>query len=77
MGLPAPVIASYLDHRPPTTIKPLSAEVAALQQQTADLFYENRLVPKKVDIRQRIWQPTQLEENNYESEYVLVFTDPR
>ncbi|EFC0132909.1 sulfonate ABC transporter substrate-binding protein [Escherichia coli] len=61
MGLPAPVIASYLDHRPPTTIKPVNAEVAALQQQTADLFYENRLVPKKVDIRQRIWQPTQLE----------------
>lgn len=55
MGLPAPVIASYLDHRPPTTIKPVNAEVAALQQQTADLFYENRLVPKKVDIRQRIW----------------------
>ncbi|EFG5124944.1 aliphatic sulfonate ABC transporter substrate-binding protein SsuA [Escherichia coli] len=61
MSLPAPVIASYLDHRPPTTIKPVNAEVAALQQQTADLFYENRLVPKKVDIRQRIWQPTQLE----------------
>lgn len=61
MGLPAPVIASYLDHRPPTTIKPVSAEVAALQQQTADLFYENRLVSKKVDIRQRIWQPTHLE----------------
>ncbi|MDH8142472.1 aliphatic sulfonate ABC transporter substrate-binding protein, partial [Klebsiella pneumoniae] len=52
---------SYLDHRPPTTIKPVNAEVAALQQQTADLFYEDRLVPKKVDIRQRIWQPTQLE----------------
>lgn len=46
MGLPAPVIASYLDHRPPTTIKTVNAEVAALQQQTADLFYENRLVPK-------------------------------
>lgn len=61
MGLPAPVIASYLDHRPPTTIKPVNAEVAVLQQQTADLFYENRLVPKKVNIRQRIWQPTQLE----------------
>lgn len=43
MGLPAPVIASYLDHRPPTTIKPVNAEIAALQQQTADLFYENRL----------------------------------
>lgn len=59
MGLPEPVIASYLDHRPPTTIVPVNASVAALQQQTADLFYDNRLVPKKIDIRQRIWQPTQ------------------
>lgn len=59
MGLPEPVIASYLDHRPPTAISPVSASVAALQQQTADLFYDNRLVPKKIDVRQRIWQPTQ------------------
>ena len=59
MGLPEPVIASYLDHRPPTTITPVSASVAALQQQTADLFYDNHLVPKKIDIRQRIWHPTQ------------------
>jgi ABC-type nitrate/sulfonate/bicarbonate transport system substrate-binding protein len=29
----------------------VSAETAARQQQTADLFYENKLVPKKVDIR--------------------------
>jgi len=35
----------------------VSAETAARQQQTADLFYENKLVPKKVDIRARIWQP--------------------
>ncbi len=56
MGLPETVIASYLDHRPPTTITPVSAETAARQQQTADLFYENKLVPK-VDIRTRIWQP--------------------
>ncbi len=34
-------------------------------------------MPKKVDIRQRIWQPLNWKENNYESEYVLVFTDPR
>ncbi|MFX4312284.1 sulfonate ABC transporter substrate-binding protein, partial [Enterobacter sp. 63] len=58
MGLPEPVIASYLDHRPPTTITPVDAHVAALQQQTADLFYQNRLVPKQVNIRERIWQPT-------------------
>lgn len=57
MGLPEAVIASYLDHRPPTTITPVSRETAARQQQTADLFYENKLVPKKVDIRTRIWQP--------------------
>ncbi len=58
MGLPEAVIDSYLDHRPPTAVTPVSAETAARQQQTADLFYENKLVPKKVDIRARIWQPT-------------------
>ena len=57
MGLPEPVIASYLNHRPPTTITPVDAHVAALQQQTADLFYQNRPVPKQVTIRERIWQP--------------------
>ncbi|MBL5897453.1 sulfonate ABC transporter substrate-binding protein [Lelliottia amnigena] len=57
MGLPEPVIASYLDHRPITVIKPVDAHTAVLQQQTADLFYENRLLPKKIDIRDRIWQP--------------------
>lgn len=57
MGLPENVIATYFDHRPPTVITPLSAETAAKQQQTADLFYDNHLVPKKVDIRTRIWQP--------------------
>ena len=61
MGLPAPVIASYLDHLPPTTIAPVDATVAALQQQTADLFYDNRLVPKKIDIRDRIWHATSQE----------------
>lgn len=58
MGLPEPVIATYFDHRPPTYIAPVNAAAAALQQQTADLFYANHLVPIKVDIRERIWQPT-------------------
>lgn len=57
MGLPEPVIASYFDHRPPTEITPVSAATAEKQQRTADLFYDNHLVPKKVDIRTRIWQP--------------------
>lgn len=57
MGLPEPVIASYLSHRPPTTITPVSAKTAAAQQQTADLFYANHLMPVKVSIKDRIWQP--------------------
>jgi sulfonate transport system substrate-binding protein len=55
MGLPEPVIASYLDHRPITAIKPLDAKTIAAQQQTADRFFANRLVPVKVDISQRVW----------------------
>lgn len=58
MGLPEKVISSYLDHRPPTAIKPLDARTIAAQQQTVDLFYANRLVPVKVDISQRIWRPS-------------------
>lgn len=55
MGLPNAVIASYLDHRPPTTISLVSEQTARAQQQTADLFYASHLMPVKVDISSRIW----------------------
>lgn len=55
MGLPKPVLASYLDHRPPTTIGLVSENTARLQQQTADLFYQNHLMPVKVNVADRIW----------------------
>ncbi|KAB8313239.1 sulfonate ABC transporter substrate-binding protein [Erwinia endophytica] len=58
MGLPKPVIASYLDHRPPTTITPVSEKTAKQQQQTADLFYANHLMPVKIDVASRIWHDT-------------------
>lgn len=58
MGLPKPVIASYLDHRPPTRISPVSAQTAAAQQHTADLFYSSHLVPVKLTIADRIWHPS-------------------
>ncbi|MDW8846558.1 sulfonate ABC transporter substrate-binding protein [Erwinia sp. MMLR14_017] len=58
MGLPKQVVASYLDHRPPTSISPVSEKTAQAQQQTADLFYANHLMPVKVEIASRIWQPT-------------------
>ncbi|MFE8046285.1 sulfonate ABC transporter substrate-binding protein [Brenneria goodwinii] len=57
VGLPETVIAAALDHRPPTTIKPLEQPTIEAQQYTADLFYENRLVPVKVDVSQRVWRP--------------------
>ena len=57
LGLPEAVITRYLDNRPVTAITPVSSDVARRQQQTADLFYENHLVPVKVDISSRIWHP--------------------
>lgn len=58
MGLPEKVVASYLDHLPDLPITPVSAETEKRQQQTADLFYENRILPKQVEIKDRIWKPT-------------------
>ncbi|MCU5775051.1 sulfonate ABC transporter substrate-binding protein [Erwiniaceae bacterium BAC15a-03b] len=55
MGLPKPVLASYLSHRPPATIAPVSEQTAKAQQETADLFYQNHLMPVKVNIADRIW----------------------
>lgn len=57
VGLPEKVIETALDHRPPTTIEPLDAATIKAQQSTADLFYENRLVPVKVNIAERVWRP--------------------
>ncbi|CCP06806.1 sulfonate ABC transporter substrate-binding protein [Erwinia amylovora] len=55
MGLPENVIASYLDHRPDSTISLVSEKTARAQQHTADLFYASHLMPVKVDISSRIW----------------------
>ncbi|MCL2899175.1 sulfonate ABC transporter substrate-binding protein [Brenneria tiliae] len=57
VGLPEKVIETALSHRPPSTIKPLDAATIKAQQYTADLFYENKLVPVKVDVAQRVWHP--------------------
>lgn len=55
MGLPKAVISTYFDHRPPTAITLVSDKTAQAQQQTADLFYSNHLMPVKVDVSSRIW----------------------
>ncbi|MEI7346085.1 sulfonate ABC transporter substrate-binding protein [Dickeya chrysanthemi] len=56
MGLPEAVISTYFDHRPVTVIKPVDERTLQAQQHTADLFYDNRLIPNKLDIASRIWR---------------------
>lgn len=50
MGLPEAVVARYVDNRPPSPVLPITAAVVAAQQATADLFFANRLLPKRVDV---------------------------
>ena len=50
MGLPAAVVARYVDNRPPSPVLPITQAVVAAQQATADLFFENRLLPRRVDV---------------------------
>lgn len=56
MGLSEAVITQYLDHRPESPSLPITAEIVRAQQATADLFYDNHLIPKRVDIQQVVWQ---------------------
>ncbi|EGH34112.1 alkanesulfonate transporter substrate-binding subunit [Pseudomonas syringae pv. japonica str. M301072] len=35
---------------------PITPEIVRAQQATADLFYDNHLIPKRVDIQQVVWQ---------------------
>lgn len=57
MGLPDAVIERTFSHRPPSPPIPVSDEVVAAQQRTADLFLENRLLPKRVDVQSAVWKP--------------------
>lgn len=54
MGLPAEVIARYMDNRPPSPILPIDDTIIAAQQATADLFYQNRLLPKAIDVKKAV-----------------------
>jgi sulfonate transport system substrate-binding protein len=56
MGLPEAVIARYVDNRPASPIRPITPAIVAAQQATADLFYENRLLPKHIDVSAAVWK---------------------
>lgn len=56
LGLQPAVVKSYFEHRSPTPIRPLETVDIANQQRTADLFFANGLIPKKVDVQQIVFK---------------------
>jgi sulfonate transport system substrate-binding protein len=56
MGLPQGIIERYVDNRPPSPILPIDDGVVKAQQATADLFYGNGLLPKKIVVGDVVWK---------------------
>lgn len=56
MGLPQGIIERYMDNRPPSPILPIDDTVVKAQQATADLFYGNGLLPKKIVVGDVVWK---------------------
>lgn len=50
------MVERTLAHRPPASVQPLSAQVIKAQQATADLFYAQRLLPKRVLVAPAVWR---------------------
>ncbi|MDO9404430.1 MAG: aliphatic sulfonate ABC transporter substrate-binding protein [Polaromonas sp.] len=57
MGVPYEVLKPSLD-RQAWDVQPLSGSVVAQQQRLADTFHGLGLIPKKIDVQSRIWNPT-------------------
>ncbi|UTL93474.1 aliphatic sulfonate ABC transporter substrate-binding protein [Pseudomonas fluorescens] len=55
MGLPEEVVRRSFSHRPASPVIPVSEHIVSAQQRTAQLFYENRLLPRQVDIAGAVW----------------------
>ncbi len=55
IGLPAAVTAAW-QARTGYGVTPLTPEIIAIQQQTADIFQAQGLIPRKVDVSQAVWQ---------------------
>lgn len=55
IGLPEPVIATW-QARAGYGVTALTPEIIATQQKTADIFYDQGLIPRKVDVSQAVWK---------------------
>ena len=56
MGLPEKVVQRSFSHRPASPVLPVSDEIVAAQQRTAQLFFDNKVLPKRVDIAGAVWR---------------------
>jgi sulfonate transport system substrate-binding protein len=56
MGLAQGIIERYMDNRPASPILPIDDAVVKAQQATADLFYANGLLPKKMVVADVVWK---------------------
>ena len=57
MGLPEAVVRRSFTHRPASPIVPVSDDIVAAQQRTADLFFENKVLPRRVEVKGAVWRP--------------------
>ncbi|MFZ6656385.1 sulfonate ABC transporter substrate-binding protein [Undibacterium sp. TJN19] len=56
-GLDKPTIASFLERRPRSPVVYLTQSIIDEQQRVADNFYQQKLIPKSVSIRDAVWLP--------------------
>ncbi|MEB0115837.1 sulfonate ABC transporter substrate-binding protein [Undibacterium sp. RTI2.2] len=56
-GLDKATIATYLDRRPRSPVVYLTQNIIDEQQRVADNFYQQKLIPKSVNIRDAVWLP--------------------
>lgn len=56
MGMPEEVVRRSFSHRPASPVLAVSDEIIAAQQRTAQLFFDNRLLPRQVQIAPAVWR---------------------
>ncbi|MFZ6814808.1 sulfonate ABC transporter substrate-binding protein [Undibacterium sp. Rencai35W] len=56
-GLDKPTIATFLERRPRSPVVYLTQNIIDEQQRVADNFYQQKLIPKSVNVKDAIWTP--------------------
>ncbi|MCT7298055.1 aliphatic sulfonate ABC transporter substrate-binding protein [Ralstonia sp. CHL-2022] len=55
LGIEQPVVETWL-RRVPYGVTPVTPQIVASQQQIADLFLQQKLIPKPVNVQSAVWQ---------------------